>query len=210
MRILLGVAVLAMLAAPVSANLLSPSDAGFEDPWPDGAPEWYSQKQNGLIERDSGIHGPGGPHSGLHYGSLQTGGGAQTQAAWITIPASGAMALDMWASAGTLPDNGTTASFFIQLIDGDQNGAVLSQWQSPVFSAFGMGWTQLSSGTMNGAPLTGTAGSGQVTVKFGYTIYGGWSNGTAIHVDDVALTPEPAGLALMSLLGIPLLRRRRA
>jgi len=199
MRILLGMAVLAMLAAPVSANLLSPSDAGFEDPWPDGAPEWYSQKQGGLIERDSGIFGPGAPHSGSHWGSLQTGGNSD-HAAWITIDASGAMLLDGWAAGGT---NNANATVYVQLIDGDENGTVLVtlSYNMPVTQGFG--WTALPT-------LSGNASSGQVTVKIGYDIISGWSNGTAIHVDDLVLTPEPASLALLSLLGIPLLRRRRA
>ncbi|GMU22076.1 MAG: hypothetical protein AMXMBFR13_21640 [Phycisphaerae bacterium] len=205
MRYLIGLAILAMVAAPASANLLSATDGGFEDPWTDGAPDWFSQKQNGLIERDSGIHGPGPAPQGSHYGSLQTGGNVG-HAAWITIPASGPLSLDMWVAGGT---TGATATLFVELRDGNENGAVLDAWSANLPNPYGFGWTKLSSASLNNEPLTGVATSGQVTVKVGYSNLVGWSNGTAIHIDDVVLTPEPASLALFSLLGLPLLRRRR-
>lgn len=203
MRYLIGLAILAMVAAPASANLLSASDAGFEDPWPDAVPNWFSQKQNGLIERDSGIFGPGTAHSGSHWGSVQTGGNVG-HAAWITIPASGPMVLDAWVAGGT---NNAAVNLFVQLIDGNENGTVLEQWVQNIPVTAGFGWTQLSSAPQG--TLTGNATSGQVTVKIGYQILSGWSNGTAIHIDDIVLTPEPTSLALLGLLGIPMVRRRR-
>jgi len=194
---LLMVALMGVIASSASANLLSSSDAGFEDPWPDGAPDWFSQKENGLIERDSTIWGPG-PHSGDHYGSLQTGGNAD-HAAWITINASGPMVLDMYVAGGSLD---AAADLFVQLIDGDENGAVLDEWTQNIPTTAGFGWTALPT-------LTGNATSGQVTVKMGYDILGGWSNGTGIHADSIVLTPEPAALVMLALAGLTVLRRRR-
>jgi len=61
MRIFLGLAVLAMVAAPAWANMLNDSTGGFEDPFPEPPPStlvWQSTKTGGLLERDSTIWGP--------------------------------------------------------------------------------------------------------------------------------------------------------
>ena len=199
MRVAIGLALLALVAAPVSANLLSPSDGDFEDPWTDGAPDWYSTVTSGTPERDSGIHGPVGANTGDHWGSVQAGGSNVQGSMYITIDTDGDMQLDLVIAGGSA---GVAANLYVQLIDGDQNGAIIDSITSNVAAGSGFGWTPIS--------LSGTAASGQVTIKAGYAAAGpDWSNGTAVHLDTIVLTPEPTSLGLLALAGLPLLRRRR-
>ena len=106
MRILVGLAVLALAVAPASANLLSDSEGGFEDPWPSQPNAWQ-----GGIERDSTIWGPGGPHCGEHYGSVQTGGHG-TKSAWLTsiyVEPSSIVVLSGYVAGGTRPESRGTS-----------------------------------------------------------------------------------------------------
>ena len=198
MRLLIGLAVLAMVVAPVSANMLSDSEGGFEDPWPSVPNPWQ-----GDIERDSSIHGPGGPYAGDHYGSVQRGGPPGDRYAYLTsimVPPSEAITLTGVVAGGTLD---SPADLYIQLLDGSNVGSpVMGEWRVTLPTTYGFGWMPFD-------PIVAHPTDGHVTIKVGINIQGGWSNGTAIHVDALNLTPEPASLGLFALAGLPLLRRRR-
>ncbi len=198
MRLLVGLAMLALVATPAWANLLSDSEGGFEDPWPSQPNAWSAN-----MERDSTIWGPG-PACGQHYGSVQTGGptGRDACITSIYVPPSTTVTLTGMVAGGT---NNAAADIYIQLIDGSSsNDVVVDEWRYDFEGATttGLAWTPFSlSGHINQ--------DGHVKILVGLEIKSGWSNGTAIHVDCLDLTPEPASLALFALAGLPLLRRRR-
>ena len=201
MRLFIGLAVLAMVVAPASANLLSDSEGGFEDPWPSSPNAWQ-----GPIERDSSIHGPGGPAEGSHYGTVQGAHGTNADKyAYLTsimVPPSEQITLTGLVAGGTVnTPNG--AELYIQLLDGSNDGSpVMGEWRVTLPNGYGTGWIPFD-------PIVAHPTDGHVTIKFGTKILSGWSDGTAIHLDALNLTPEPASLGLFALAGLPLLRRRR-
>lgn len=209
MRILLGLAVLAIVAAPVSANLLDLVSGGFENTDPATGGAWpidgTGHQWQGAIERNSTIWGPGAAYSGEKWGSIQSGGASFTKRAWIqsfTVPPSESVTLT-GVRAGGHNGDGTQATLFVQLIDGcGEGGAVLGQWSMVTSTTGGFGWTPFMIGPVH-------PNAGGVTIRFGITVGGGWSNGTALHLDSLELTPEPASMALFGLAGLPLLLRRR-
>ena len=211
MRIFIGMAVLAMVAAPAWANMLDDSTGGFEDPWP-SAPPWYSTKTGGIMERDSSIHGPG-PACGDHYGSTQTGGGG-TQYSWmssLTVLASETITLTGAVAGGSAA---ATADIWIQLLDGSNENSPVgnggaSEWRVSLPADYGFGWTAFDPIVMHPTNEESGPGLSHITIKYGLTIISGWSNGTAIHLDCLDLTPEPASMAMFALAGLPLLLRRR-
>ena len=64
------------------------------------------------------------------------------------------------------------------------------------------GWTPI---VLSDAVIT----SGEITIRFGFVRGPSVSLGTAIHLDRLVLTPEPAGTLLFALAALPLLGRRR-
>jgi hypothetical protein len=195
MRILTGLAVLALLATPAMANLLG-DNGGFEV-WPN---DW-----EGNLDDSHPVWGPGGAYEGDHYGSVQTGGNnGNPYEAWVTsmeVPASEVVTLTGVIAGGT---NGQNADIYIQLIDGSSSGdVVVDELRINIPVTYGFGWTPIQ--------LSGHIASGHIKVKAGLQLIQpiGWSNGTAIHMDALELVPEPASLGLFALAGLPLLRRRR-
>ena len=213
MRIFIGLAVLAMVAAPAWANMLDDSTGGFEDPWPSG-PQWLSTKTGGILERDSTIWGPA-PNAacGDHYGSVQSGGGG-TYYGWLsslTVPASETITLTGAVHGGT---TNASADIWIQLLDGsnensDVGNGGASEWVYNFPGTGGLAWTAFDPIVMHPTNQQSGEGLSHITIKFGITILSGWSEGTGIHLDCLNLTPEPASMALFALAGLPLLLRRR-
>lgn len=148
---------------------------------------WTSEPSGDPCEVDSGIFGPGGPDSGFHYGSIQTGGTA-AQAAYQSVAGSGNFNLTGYYAGGVLAPQ-SARDVFVQLIDGDNNGAVLAEAKQTANITIGFGWMPVD--------LTGTASSGTVTVRFGHS-GGAWADATATHVDTLELIGGGAEPVLQS------------
>jgi hypothetical protein len=191
MRILIGLAAVALLVAPASGNLLSPSDGDFETP---GTSSW-----TGPIQWDNPVWGPGGPHTGDHYAGVQTGGNNgnpyEMQLTSIEVPPSELVTLTGFVSGGS---NGQNADIYVQLI----SGGSVDELRINIPITYGFGWTPFSLQIHSEGHITIVAGLQLVPPI-------GWSNGTAIYLDTLDLVPEPASLAMFALAGLPLLRRRR-
>jgi len=153
---------------------------------------WTSEPSGDPCEVDSGIFGPGGPDSGFHYGSVQTGGSA-AQAAYQSVAGSGNFNLTGYYAGGMNCDQSGPPSsprdVFVQLIDGDNHGALLAEAKQSADFTIGFGWMPFD--------LTGTASSGTVTVRFGHS-GGDWVEATATHVDTLELIGGGAAPALQS------------
>lgn len=189
-KVVVGLMVLA-LASTASAAIWS---EGFEA----GTAGWTPAP-----ELNSGIFGPGGPYEGSNYASLQTGGTDAQESYFtsITVAPSSTVTLTGVVAGGVLNPQ-APRDLYVQLIDGSSSSdTVVAEWRVTLPATVGIGWTQFG-------PLTGHIASGHVKVKFGHT-GGAWASATAIHVDALNLTPEPASMALLGLAGLPLLRRRR-
>ncbi len=195
MRVVVGLAVLALVAAPASAILLT--NGGFES----GTAGWSST--HGDFGVGSNIWDPGAAPEGATKGYVQNGNASGSHYAYqtVTVPAGSNLTLTGWWAYGAWAN----AEHGVFVFDGaGVGGAVLNKVSvTPSPLPQGTGWMPFN---LNVAV---PGASTQVTVAFGW-VNGSWNNGNATYADGLVLTPEPAGLALMSLLGIPLLRRRRA
>ncbi|NLE62199.1 MAG: BACON domain-containing protein, partial [Planctomycetes bacterium] len=147
-------------------NLLNP---GFES----GSANW-----SGYCDDSSTIWGPGGAHTGTHWGSVQQGGAQAPRFAWQTV----ATGSDLVTLTGVMADGSHQAhDHVVQLIDGDENGTVMDEFRRTNAPGQSHGWTSI--GILYGMPT-----SGYVTVKYGWINNTSmWSDGTATHVDSLVL-----------------------
>ncbi len=194
----LGVGALALLVMPAWADLLDDRTGGFEDPWPSDPP-WQ-----GHIERDSAIWGPPAPVMGDHFGSVQQGGGATDRYAYLAglgVAPGTTATLTGYVAGGTMQ---YAADLYVQLLDGpDEVSPVAAEWRLSIPPiTYGFDWTPFE---ISGAVIN----SGNIVLKFGFVRGPSWCLGTAIHVDCLTLTPEPASMALFTLAALPLLMPRR-
>jgi len=187
MRLLIGVAMLALVAAPASANLLGNPDweTGALSPW----------TGDSTLSLNSTINGPGQLPGSSFYGGVQSGG---SPALWFEQVVTGLNPAVTYILDGMIAGGVTSSSAtaIVKLI-GASTDTFTQAW------AGGVGWhafDQLS---------TQPTAEGQITVRFDVTASAGWSNGTSLFADNMTLTPEPVGLALFGLAALPLLRLRR-
>lgn len=186
MRLLIGIAMLALVAAPASAYMLT--NGSFES----GLTGWTNNTNWGT---DGAFPNPGSASDGSHWASISNGGNSSfvhtlSQSVPYTGPVSLAVDINLGGASGV-------SDLIIRLKDGGSTIDSVTHHWPPDLPA----WT-----TQN---LSGTASSGTVTVEIEYNFPAqGWGQ-TGVNVDNAILTPEPAGLALMLLAGVPLLRRRR-
>ena len=137
---------------------------------------WTSEPSGPECEVDSTIFTPGGPDSGFHYGTVQTGG-EPAQAAYQSVAGSGNYNLTGSYAGGVLAPQ-SARDVFVQLIDGDNTGTVIAEAKQTANITIGFGWMPVN--------LTGTVSSGTVTVRFGHS-GGAWADATATHVDTLEL-----------------------
>ncbi len=158
-------------------------------------------------------HNPGGPFQGTKYVSIQKGGAQGETWRGFQVLGNGSPASDTALTAGQeLKLSGVyaggaqstgdlvTVKLLVQLRDTNENGTILAQSstnlrvKSPPTDD-SIGWTAFE---LYGAPTVTTA-----AVVFGFSdSTTGWSNATAVHVDNFSLTVAPACGSQHSITGI--------
>jgi hypothetical protein len=223
MRVAIGLAVLAMVAAPVSAAVIELGGAGNNVNWddnPGSAAPW-----TGPAVAADGTPGPAWADgllapSGQWYGGVQQGGAQNpvTTDNVVAVAAGDTVNLTGWMFIGTWNDQVGV----VQILDSDGT-TVLDEMvidtRNGVPLPYNSGWVPLTSGNfnignlppaadpVNPGTLSGVASGSSVTVRVGWIgNTGAWSNGTGVYMDAV---PEPTSLSLVLFAGLPLLLRRK-
>ncbi len=179
-------AALGLMVAPASAMLIN---GDFEA----GTTGW-----GGNVELNSTIHNPGASPNGGNYGSAQAGG--QNVDRTITQTVTGLTPFATYALDGYWASNsaGTIGTAKVTLTGDTADSDTVAYGNTA-----GFGWTPHN--TLSAK----ASAAGELAIVYRVTTDGNWSNGAAIHVDGVTLTPEPGSLAILALAGLPMLRRRR-
>lgn len=202
------------LVAPIAhANLLT--NAGFEDPvlGPDaeaaGAAGWTPF--NGVFTQDTALLGPGSNSGSQHLKMFGTAGVFQDFAINPGETANGSV-LVLDDSTDSLGDAQVAALNIEWLTAGGTSSTITPFISNGTFSGFTSTqdtWTEIT--------ITGVAPADAVTARF-LLITGpfqpengdGGAGGAAFYDDAFfEIVPEPSSLALLSLGGLAMLRRRR-
>lgn len=213
MRVAIGLMVLGLVAASASAATILPNtllvDPGFEGMPGSGAwlttgtaPAWGDAVHTASPQYHDG---------GSINAARDTGYGTYNNQAYQTVALPGGPG-DSWQFEGYAHagPQGVFNRSIINIRDGGVAGPIL--YSQTVTGPAAPGSADPTNPTSNWTQVAaaGISASGSVTVEFILEGQASWDSGAAAsRVDDFALTPEPASLALFALVGLPLLRRRR-